>query len=231
VSSPVPFETFPALELPFLAHAFIQRIPGVDVKADRSVALERLEQFHAQVRTQLGFNEFAIGEQVHGNQIAVITKNGDCAAPSGNTGGINSGPIPGVDGLITNRPGLCLGVQVADCCPVYLVDPVQQCIGLVHSGRKGTEQGIAVQAIAKMKEHFGSQPADLLVQLGPCIRPPLYEVDIAQEIIRQCQQAGVTQVFDCGANTGEDLLHYYSYRVEKGKTGRMLGLLGIKAQG
>ena len=229
--SAVPFETFPALDLPFVAHAFIQRIPGVDVQVDRQIALQRLDQFHAQVRAQLGFEEYAIGEQVHDCGIAVIAENGVCVDPSGIAAVVNAAPISGVDGLVTNRPGLCLGVQVADCCPVYLVDPVSRCIGLVHSGRKGTELGIAPQAISKMKAHFGSNPIDLLVQLGPCIRPPLYEVNIAQEIVRQCRAAGVRNVFDCAANTGEDLLRYYSYRVEKGKTGRMLALLGMKPRG
>ena len=228
----VPFETFPALDLPGFAHAFIQRIPGVDVQVDRQAALERLEGFHSQLRVQLGFDEYAIGEQVHACRIAVIDENGALAGETGETSGvINAGPVRGVDGLVTNRPGLCLGVLVADCCPVYLVDPVRHCIGLVHSGRKGTELGIAPQAIRKMQEHFASDPADLIVQLGPCIRPPLYEVDIAGEILRQCRVAGVGKVNDCGANTGEDLLRYYSYRVEKGKTGRMLALLGMKPRG
>jgi copper oxidase (laccase) domain-containing protein len=247
VTTPVPFETFPGLDLPFCAHAFIQRIPGLDVQADREKALARLEGYHSRVRAQLGFTQFAIGEQVHGAGIAVIAQGagGDQESEledqepelKGSFPALNSAPWPptspiaGVDGLITNRPGLCLGVQVADCGAVYLVDPVRRCIGLVHSGRKGTELGIAPAAISKMKEAFGTDPADLLVQLGPCIRPPLYETDFAAEIIRQCRVAGAGNVFDCGANTGADLLRYYSYRVEKGKTGRMLALLGMKPRG
>jgi copper oxidase (laccase) domain-containing protein len=67
----------------------------------------------------------------------------------------------------------------------------------------------------------------MIVQLSPCIRPPHYEVDFAAEIIRQCRVLGVRNVRDCGTCTACDLRRYYSYRAEKGKTGRMLAVLGL----
>ncbi len=76
-----------------------------------------------------------------------------------------------------------------------------------------------------MGKAFGSVPADLVVQLSPCIRPPHYEIDFAAEIVRQCREAGVTAVHDCNICTACDLNRYYSYRAEKGRTGRMLALL------
>jgi copper oxidase (laccase) domain-containing protein len=79
-----------------------------------------------------------------------------------------------------------------------------------------------------MSEEFGSDPDDLIAQLGPCIRPPHYEVDFAAEIVTQLEQCGVSQVFDSGENTGSDLSRFYSYRMEKGLTGRMLALLALK---
>jgi copper oxidase (laccase) domain-containing protein len=66
------------------------------------------------------------------------------------------------------------------------------------------------------------------VQLSPCIRPPHYEIDFAAEIVRQCRAAGVNHVHDCNICTACDLARYYSYRVEKGKTGRMLALLALR---
>ncbi|MGZ5001857.1 MAG: laccase domain-containing protein, partial [Chthoniobacterales bacterium] len=86
----------------------------------------------------------------------------------------------------------------------------------------------AARAVALMQETFGSQPNELIVQLSPCIRPPHYEVDFAAEIVRQCRAAGVRQVYDCGVCTACDLERYYSYRLEKGKTGRMLALLALR---
>ena len=47
---------------------------------------------------------------------------------------------------MTNVRGLCLGVYVADCCAIYLADPVKRAIGLLHSGKKGTELGIAPES-------------------------------------------------------------------------------------
>jgi hypothetical protein len=214
--SAVPSETFPALDLPFVRHAFLGRIPGLDVYVDRQEALQRLAGLHREAIRELGFGDgaLALAGQVHGNEVALVEAAG-------------GPPAPGADGLITNKPGVTLGIYVADCCPIYLVDPVARAIGLVHSGRKGTELGIAGKAIEAMQTHFKSNPADLVVQLGPCIRPPFYEVDFAADIVSQCRARGVTKVSDGGANTAADLTRYYSYRVEHGKTGRMLALLEL----
>jgi hypothetical protein len=65
------------------------------------------------------------------------------------------------------------------------------------------------------------------VQLSPCIRPPHYEIDFAAKILRQCREVGVKEVHDCGVCTACDLQNYYSYRAEKGRTGRMLALLAM----
>jgi hypothetical protein len=98
---------------------------------------------------------------------------------------------------------------------------------LVHSGKKGTALSIVSEAISGLTKHFGSNPADLIVQLSPCIRPPHYEIDFAADIVRQCREAGVKNVNDCGVCTACDLQKYYSYRLEKGRTGRMLALLAL----
>ena len=213
-------ELFPALEaLGIVRHGFVRRIPGIDVATDRSAALARLEQAHRAIRVELGFGEipFATAEQVHGDAVAAIEK------PLSSDFCFDQ-----VDGLITNQPGVSLGIYVADCCAVFLVDPIARVIALVHSGRKGTELGIATKTIAKMQESFRSRPADLVVQLSPCIRPPHYEIDFAAEIVRQVRAAGVREVCDSGRCTACDLTNYYSYRAEKARTGRMLALLTLQ---
>ena len=98
---------------------------------------------------------------------------------------------------------------------------------MVHSGKKGTELSIVSKAIREMSAKFGSDPGDLIVQLSPCIRPPHYEVDFAAAIVEQCRAAGVKKVHDSGVCTACHLDLYYSYRAEKGKTGRMLALLAL----
>ncbi len=212
-------EFFPALSAAAVVrHAFVGRISGIDVATDRAQALARLDAAHQRIRAQLRLERFhfATAEQIHGDGVAVI----DAPLSADRC-------FKGADGFVTNQRGVSLGIYVADCCAIFLVDPVQRAIGLVHSGRKGTQLAIVSKAIAKMREAFGSAPADLIVQLSPCIRPPHYEIDFAAEIVRQTRLAGVTQVHDAGICTACELRSYYSYRAEKGRTGRMLALLVI----
>lgn len=217
-----PFEQFPALSaVGICRHAFTQRIPGLDVSDDKAIVLRRLEADHRELRDTIGVGDWPLftAQQIHGDKIAVVDSCGDASV---------SREFPGRDGIITNKRGIMLGVYVADCCALYLVDPKTPAIGLVHSGRKGTELRIVTNAITQMTNRFGSDPADLVIQLSPCIRPPHYEVDFAAEIIQQCRAMGVKNIHDAGICTACDLSRYYSYRAEKGKTGRMLALLGIE---
>ena len=135
--------------------------------------------------------------------------------------------FPGCDGIITNQRRVALGIYVADCCAVYIVDPKTPAIGLVHSGRKGTELGVVTNAINQMVHRFSSDPADMIIQLSPCIRPRHYEVDFAAEIMQQCRAFGVKEIHESGICTACNLDRYYSYRAEKGKTGRMLALIAL----
>jgi purine-nucleoside/S-methyl-5'-thioadenosine phosphorylase / adenosine deaminase len=220
------FEQFPVLSsLGICRHIFTQRIPGIDVSDDKAQVLERLDSSHREIRSAIGIDDWPLftAEQIHGNKIAVVERGVASAVLSG----VDGREFSGCDGIITNQRRIALGIYVADCCAVYIADPKTPAIGLVHSGRKGTELGIVTNAIRQMIERFGSDPADLMVQLSPCIRPPHYEVDFAAEIIRQCRALGVKEIHDSGICTACDLDRYYSYRAEKGKTGRMLALLGL----
>jgi copper oxidase (laccase) domain-containing protein len=227
------FEQFPALSaIKICRHVFAQRIPGIDVSHDKAEILKRLDAAHREIRNATGFGDWPLftAEQIHGNEIAVIGEVGSALSADRGRRGAASLPsreFPACDGIITNQRGVALGIYVADCCAVYIVDPTTPAIALVHSGRKGTELGVVKNAIRQMIEHFGSDPANMIVQLSPCIRPPCYEVDFATEIIRQCRVLGVQQIHDSGTCTACDLGRYYSYRAEKGKTGRMLAVIGL----
>jgi polyphenol oxidase len=217
----LPFEQFPALSaIKICRHIFAQRIPGIDVSHDKAHVLKRLDAAHQEIRSATGFGHWPLftAEQVHGNEIAVIDS-------------CSRGPVgrefPACDGIVTNQAGLALGIYVADCCAVYIVDPNTPAIGLVHSGRKGTELGVVTNAIGQMIKRFGSDPGNMVMQLSPCIRPPHYEVDFAAEIARQCRVLDVRHIHDSGTCTACDVSRYYSYRAEKGKTGRMLAVLGL----
>lgn len=212
-----PVERFAALDgLPFLRAAFVQRCEGVDVLTDCETAMQRLWSVHRETADAAGFGglPFAVAEQVHG---ALVVRVDEASAK----------PEAGADGLVTSSRNLCLAIYVADCAAVFLADRKGRAIGLVHSGRKGTEQGIVPAAIWKMQEEYGCEPSDLIVQISPCIRPPHYEVDIASAIVEQARAAGVNEVHDCGTCTASDPVKYYSYRREKGRTGRLLALMAL----
>lgn len=217
----LPFEQFPALSaIKICRHVFVQRIPGVDHSHGKAEVLERLDAAHREIRHEIGFGDWPLftAEQIHRNTIAVIDSSSRVRVGR---------EFSGCDAIITNQRGIALGIYVADCCAVYIVDSKTPAVGLVHSGRKGTEIGVVTNAITQMIERFGSHPADIIVQLSPCIRPPHYEVDFASEIIGQCRALGVQHIHDPGICTACKLQRYYSYRAEKGKTGRMLAMIGL----
>jgi len=208
---------FPALDaIHGIRAIFTRRVPGLDVCIGREEALGRLEPFLLQVRKDAGLGDmtFATAEQVHGNRVAEVSSD-------------SLFPIPNADGLLTTVPGICLGVYVADCAAVFLADRHAQGIALVHSGKKGTELGIAAAAAKALCAATGGAPSDLVAQISPCIRPPHYEIDFASNIVRQLKDLGVGEVHDCGICTASNPDSYYSYRLEKGRTGRMLAMLAI----
>lgn len=201
---------------PSICSTFIERVPGVALSTDKAHTLSLLAPHHEETAKELGFSKTHLAEQVHGADLAIITSESPLMTQ-------------GVDGLLTNEADVLLGIHVADCGAVYLLDQKTYALALLHSGKKGTEQNITGKAIALMAGQFGTDPADVVGVLAPCIRPPHYEIDFAAEIRDQAAEAGITQFHDCGLCTASDLNRFYSYRIENGNTGRMLALLGRKA--
>jgi len=207
--------------LPYLYCDFVQRIQDVPVSTDRKATVSALEPHHRKAVESIGgkWETFSRAEQVHGGAIAEVLLPDDAGRVERN-----------VDGLMTRCAGVGLGIYVADCGAIYLVDTKLKGIALLHSGKKGTEANILGEAIRLMQERWGSHSGDIKVVLAPCIRPPHYETDFAATIREQAIEAGVPEenYVDCGCCTGSDLESYYSYRIEKGNTGRMLAILGIR---
>lgn len=205
--------------MPSFQASWIPRLPGVDVLGDRDFALSNLAPHHDRIIAE----EFPQtrtrhhAEQIHGKGVAVISKRS------------SEGVIihPGVDGLITNLPGQLLAIYVADCAAIYLADPVTRSIALLHSGKKGTELNILAEGISKMSAAYGTNPADLTCIVSPCIRPPDYDIDFAATIRSQAIELGIKDFHDSCENTASDPAVHYSYRQEKGQTGRMLALLSL----
>jgi len=218
-SSPpeAPLERFPALDaIPHIRAGFFGRVPGLDVQTDRDTAMARLASIHraALDRTQFAGMPLASAVQVHGNSVREVFAS-------------DKFPVPDCDALMTRDRGLCLGIYVADCAAVFIADKLGRGIALAHSGRKGTELGIVPRTIDFLLDHTGADPIDLVVQISPCIRPPHYEVDFAAEIRRQATETGVVEIHDDLRCTAADPSTYYSYRLESGKTGRLLAAIGM----
>ncbi|MGI6071615.1 MAG: peptidoglycan editing factor PgeF [Lachnospiraceae bacterium] len=109
--------------------------------------------------------------QLHTANVRIVT------AENGGEGVIRPVTDEGFDGLITADAGLMLCTVEADCVPVYLLDPVNKVIAMLHSGWKGTAGMIAANALETMASRFGTNPADVVAAMGPCICGGCYEVN------------------------------------------------------
>jgi len=205
---------------PGVRGAWVGRVPDLPIHGGRDEAMRTLRPHHEAALATFGASphHWWRAEQVHGTHVACVPNAPQILAPDGLP------LVPGVDGLVTRQPGLVLTIYVADCAAIWLADRRTGAIGLLHSGKLGTAGGILDKALALMAQEFGTRPGDVTAVLSPCIRPPHYEVDFAAEIARQAERAGIGGFHDDGANTATDISRFYSYRIEKGQTGRMMAL-------
>ena len=149
---------------------------------------------------------------------------------------------PRCDAMVTDRPGIGLGVLAADCGPVLLADAGARVVGAAHAGWKGALAGVLQNTVAAM-EILGADPSRTVAALGPCIRQPSYEVgpefpapfleqdpdnarffvaadraghfqfDLGGYIVRQLEAAGVATVCDTGQDTYSNAGRLFSYRL------------------
>ena len=104
----------------------------------------------------------AMPRQTHSDVVAVV--------------GHDTMPVlDGVDGLVTNVPGVALTINTADCVPVLLADADRRIIGAVHSGWRGTDACIVGRAVERMME-LGADAGNIIAWIGPCICGDCYEV-------------------------------------------------------
>lgn len=183
--------------------------------------------------------QLATSYQVHGTAVQVATQ---------------GGRTHGYDALITNVPGLMVGVTVADCTPILVVDTRHRAVAAIHAGWRGTVGGIVASTLRTMQRDYGTQPADCLAYVGTCIDACSFEVgpDVANHFAANrttvdprtgkamvdLKQANADQLRDFGllddqieVSPFSTVLHnadYFSHRLERGLTGRMLVLIGFR---
>jgi YfiH family protein len=138
-----------------------------------------------------------IGKQVHAGNVKVVT-----SSVRGSGAFSQDTATPGVDGLITDEPDVCLVVMQADCVPIVLYDRKRHIAGLAHSGWKGTVLGVTKNTVGKMIEVFGSKPEDIIAAIGPSIGPDKYEV--GPEVVERARKVfpSIDVIKDAGSGKG-----------------------------
>ncbi|MBR3646149.1 MAG: peptidoglycan editing factor PgeF, partial [Lachnospiraceae bacterium] len=179
----VPYISIDRLEKTgIVINGFSTRLGGVSTDHLSSMNLgykrgdnpDNVTKNHKLIADAIGFDykRLVTSDQTHTTNVLVVTSK-DCGK------GIT---IPrdysDIDGLITNESNVPLVTYFADCVPLYFVDPVKKVIGLSHSGWRGTVGKIGKKTIETMTAHFGSNPADMIVCIGPSICCKCYEVDL-----------------------------------------------------
>lgn len=96
--------------------------------------------------------------------------------------------LDGYDALMTDIPGVCIGVSTADCIPLLLYDSEHRAVCAVHAGWRGTVARIAEQSVAAMTEAYGTRPSQLRAQIGPGISLSSFEV--GDEVYQAFSEAG-----------------------------------------
>ncbi|NOY52458.1 MAG: peptidoglycan editing factor PgeF [Deltaproteobacteria bacterium] len=190
----VKFYSVPVLEaLPEIRHGFSTRIGGVSagaygtmnlslnvgedpdlVEINRCVFIKALEAGNPEVYTV---------KQVHGSRVIRIERKETPAVEFRQAE---------ADAIVTDQPGVAVGVLTADCVPVLLYDPVHRVIAAVHAGRAGSLRSILSHVVRRMAGDFHSLPAELYAAVGPAIERDCYEVgeEIAEEVEHLLPEAG-----------------------------------------
>ena len=194
----VGYLTFKNLEkLEFLKHCFSTRLGGVSSGQYKSMNLsysqgdniENVDENYKIFCDALGFNieKLVITSQIHGNEIKCISKNDI------KPGLLNNRKSAGVDGFVTDVPGVVLATFHADCPAIFMADGVKKVVGVAHAGWKGTVKKIAKNLVDKFIVCYGSSPSDLICALGPAIGQCCFEV--STDILPEFEKLGLPETY------------------------------------
>ncbi|WP_421996510.1 peptidoglycan editing factor PgeF [Reyranella sp.] len=130
---------------------------------------------------------------------------------------------PKADALVTDRPGVALGVLAADCAPVLFADPAGGVVGAAHAGWKGALGGVVDTTLAAM-ERLGARRERIHAAIGPCIGRDSYEVGPEFPAPFLAQEAGNAAFFRPAARAGHFLFDLAGYLLHR------LSLAGVAAE-
>ncbi|MDP3906169.1 peptidoglycan editing factor PgeF [Novosphingobium sp.] len=232
-----PVEVNRAAVLAGVPHGFLGRRGGVStgLVAGLNVGLGAGDADAAVQRNRA----LAVAAVLPGARLATVYQvhSADCAAV---TEPWPDAERPHADALVTDRPGVLLGIVTADCVPVLLADRVAGVVGAAHAGWKGAVGGVTDATIAAM-EALGAQRDRIVAAVGPCIAQASYEVDdafyarfageaaqnvrffapgapghwqfdLAGYVAARLESGGCAQVEPLGLDTYPDAQRFYSFR-------------------
>ncbi len=178
----------PGWELPWLWAGFSTRKGGVSraycaddapgemnlgfTTADDRAAVEANRRLLAEAVTGDSVTPVTVVRQFHSN-LVVLAGSGEAARERPRK----------ADGIFTREHGFLIGVQVADCIPVLVVDRRKKIVAAIHAGWRGTVQRIVESSIGQMQMEFGCRPSDLIAAIGPGIGPCCYAV--GEEVVSE----------------------------------------------
>lgn len=187
------------------------------------------------LRRELGFSALAAARQVHGTKVLWHDALDGVAL------------FDGADGHATRRAGLLLAVTVADCIPIYLVDPVARAVALLHSGWRGSAGNMLASGLRVLREGAGSAVENVVMHCGVGICGTCYEVgnevlaacglpvvhaasgslDLRSIIRQQAEGLGIVNISTSPRCSAHEPGSFFSHRRSKGSDGRMVAYLGL----
>lgn len=213
------------------------KIPGLNLGLNTDEEKEIVLQNRQLLRDEIGVgdNNIAYATQVHKTHVEVVEK---------------AGTYPATDAMVTRNPDLALAIQVADCAAVLLGDPENKIIGAAHAGWRGAADDIIPKTIAKMKT-LGAEIDQIHAFISPCISMENFEVgeevaaqfpdefvdrehykkphvDLKAFIRFQLLNEGMLDSkIELDTHCTIDDERFYSYRRQKEKSGRMMGIIKL----
>lgn len=129
-------------------------------------------------------NQIIFPHQIHSDKVSEINQEFLSYSPK-----VRTSLLEGVDALITDIKGICIGVSTADCVPILLYDPRRRAVGAIHAGWRGTVKRIAAKCVREMKMIYHSDPKDIQAVIGPSISLDAFEV--GDEVYRIFEDAQI----------------------------------------
>lgn len=243
----------PAIFQPFVSliaaestrHGGVSPVPYAELNLGKSTGdlLENVLENRRIFCESLGIHweDIAFSFQVHGNEVLVANQ---------------AGQYQGYDAIITNQPNVFVAVSIADCTPILIYDAKNQAVAAIHAGWRGTVSGIVAKSLQLMYANFGTQASNCFAYVGTCIDECSFEVgnevaehfadtfkrfDAAkQKYFVDLKAANQAQLLEFGIpadqigvspySTIQHYEDYFSHRLQKGVTGRMMAVIGLKQQ-